>query len=349
MKNKGIHFVFLFAAIFMSDKKIFAQNFGYTFVDWDDISLLENNTVKCDTAILIITNRKYDPINNNKKYFGDEIDSHGKLTYLIACCDNNKWTIFVKETFEDAMRSININNDFLFFVHGDGQTFPNLLDRCIRIDRLYNVNIIAFDWPSKKSDFSKIRNYFNSKKNAKRSVSDFGKSLKHIQDFRAENRSTNDSIHYTLFFHSLGNYILEKFIKSPLNSSVTENLFDNILLNAPAVKQKRHRRWVEKMNFQKRIYITSNKKDFTLNGARLITFRRQLGERLKKPLARNANYINFRNLVYQKHNYFLDLQPASIYPSLSFFYRTLFHGRCLDLEEKSKFRKRKDGLGYDIL
>jgi hypothetical protein len=348
-KSRCIQSIFLIAIIFICDTKIAAQPIGYTYLNWDDITLVENNASPCDTSMVIITNRKYDPLNKGKEFLSNQIDPDGKLTYLIASCNNNQWTCSVRENFEEAMKSTKISNDFLFFVNGAGQTFPDLLDKCIRIDRLYDVNIIAFDWPSKEPGYSRIRTFYNAKKKARQSVFDFSETLLLLQNYKAGNKNLNKDIHFTLFMHSLGNHILEKFIESPLSNSLRANLFDNVLLNAAAVKQKNHRNWVEKMNFQNRIFITSNKKDYVLNGARLITFRRQLGERVKKPLAKNANYINFRNLVYLKHNYFIELPLLSSKPSLHYFYNTIFHGGSLKFEEGSRFKKRKDGLGYDIL
>jgi hypothetical protein len=324
------------------------QHSGYTFLSWENISLLEGPAVPSDTNIILITNRKFDPHSKDKAYFGNEIDPEGKLRYLVASCNNNKWTISLKETLEEAISLTKVSRDYLFFIHGDGQTLPDVLDRCIRIERLYAINVIAFDWPSKIPDFSRMRNFYNSKRNAKRSVTALEESLIEFGNYISQNGKNHDIIHSTLFVHSLGNFIIKKFVDNSTAISA-KTKFDNILLNAPAVKQKKHRKWVEKLNFQKKIYITSNKKDRTLYGAHLITFRRQLGERLRKPLAKNAIYINFLNLVGKRHNYYLDLPLLERYPSISFFYKSIFHGEYLDPEYKARFKKRKDGLGYDIL
>jgi hypothetical protein len=328
---------------------IHAQFSGYTFLSWEGISLVDHHEADSDTNIIVITNRKFDPHNKDKIYFGNEIDPEGKLRYVVASCNSNQWTLQVKESFEEAIKSSRGGKDFLFFVHGDGQTLPNVLDRCIRIDRLYSVNVIAFDWPSKVPDYSRTRNFYNSRKNAEQSVPDFAESLLKFRNYRALQENRSDTIHASLFVHSLGNHILRKYMETSFDSTLKGSLFDNIILNAPAVSQKGHNEWIERLNFQQRIYITSNQKDRTLYGAHLITFSRLLGEKLGKPLAGNAHYINFKNLVGKRHNYYLELTLLKDQPGIRFFYHTVFHGAYMDPQNKARFQKRKDGLGYDIL
>jgi esterase/lipase superfamily enzyme len=339
--------LFFIAVFLISYINAKAQSSGYTFLTWDNISLGSTDPELSDTNIIIITNRKFDP--QSKKFFlTNEVDPEGKLRFIVASCKENQWKVCFRESFKEAMQFIQVKNDFLFLVHGDGKTFPDLLDRCIRTERLYSLNLVVFDWPSRIPDYSRMRNFFNSKRNAKKSVNGFKEALMEFDNYTSGNKKEGDTIHYSLFVHSLGNRILKAAVENNLDSSIKMK-FDNVIMNAPAVQQKKHKAWVGSMGFQKRIYITSNQKDRTLYGAHLITFRRQLGEKLRKPLAKNANYINFRNLVNNKHNYYLDLMLFSEHPTIKDFYHSLFHGEFLDPENKSIFKIRKDGLGYDIL
>jgi hypothetical protein len=344
----SLRVIFFIALFLICNASVNAQTAGYTFLTWENISLETTDSGISDTNIVIITNRKFDAQNKDGFFFGNEIDSDGKLRYLVASCNQNKWRICLKESFEQAMQSIKINNDFLFIVHGDGKTFPNLLDRSIRTERLYGLNLLVFDWPSKVPGYSRMKNYFNSRRNAGVSINAFKEALKIFGNYRLANTTINDTIHCSLFVHSLGNYILKGLVENSMDTSIKME-FDNLIMNAPAVQQKGHKSWVGKMNFQKRIYITSNQKDRTLYGAHIVTFRRQLGEKLRKPLADNASYINFKNLVGKKHNYYLDLELFSDHPSIREFYKDIFHGEYLDPLNKLRFKVRKDGLGYDIL
>jgi hypothetical protein len=337
-----------FLALFLFSVNASAQNSGYTFLSWEDISLVAKNSVASDTNIIIITSRNFDGLNKDGRFLGNEIDPDGKLRYLVASCNRNSWSVCMKESFHEAMNCIKVNNDFLFLVHGDGKTFPDLLDRCIRTDRLYGLTMVVFDWPSRIPGYSRMRNYFNSRRNANASISSLKDALTIFENYRTENRPVKDTLHYSLFVHSLGNIILKGLVGESMNRSLHQK-FDNVIMNAPAVKQKKHSVWVSKMDFQKRIYITSNQKDRTLYGAHIITFQKQLGEKLRKPLAKNAHYINLKNLVGKKHNYYLDLELFSQQPGIKTFYKDLFHGKELDPLNKEKFKSRKDGLGYDLL
>ena len=54
-------------------------------------------------------------------------------------------------------------------------------------------------------------------------------------------------------------------------------LFSNIIVNAAAVKQHNHDKWLEKIHLQERIYVTMNDEDRPLHGAMLLRLAKQLG------------------------------------------------------------------------
>jgi hypothetical protein len=126
-------------------------------------------------------------------------------------------------------------------------------------------------------------------------------------------------------------------------------------MNAAAVNQDFHNKWVEKLNFQQHIYITSNKQDFNLKGVRIFTKDgKQLGEKVKHPLAQNAVYINFTKAVGFRfptgttHTYFIGKVPEKSLNIRNFF-STILHGNSIDLNNTHHFEKRKDNLGYNII
>jgi hypothetical protein len=158
-----------------------------------------------------------------------------------------------------------------------------------------------------------------------------------------------------MLFHSLGNLYMKKLIKQNLQSGLPESLFDNIILNAAAVNQENHKEWVEKLRIQDQLYITCNKQDFNLKGVRIFTSDgKQLGEKIKSPLAINATYIQFNKSVGfrfptgQTHTYFIGKIPA-VNNNVKACYYDLFHGSNPNLGNENKFMTRKDGLGYEIL
>jgi hypothetical protein len=92
----------------------------------------------------------------------------------------------------------------------------------------------------------------------------------------------------SLIFHSMGNHIIRNISQSELISYLPQHLFSNIILNAAAVRQHNHAKWLEKLNIQKRIYITINDEDFTLHGAMILRLSKQLGLGYKDGMATNA-------------------------------------------------------------
>jgi hypothetical protein len=80
----------------------------------------------------------------------------------------------------------------------------------------------------------------------------------------------------------------------------------------------------------------------------------QLGVSPVKPIAANATYISFTKVVGFKippgpsHTYFLGSTLAGS-ENIRKFHTNIFHGNEVKLNDKSMFRLRDDGLGYDIL
>ena len=176
-----------------------------------------------------------------------------------------------------------------------------------------------------------------------------------IQELKQARYLRGKMINVSLFMHSLGNYYLERVVKDSLLSGLNEDLFDNLIINAAAVNQKGHVEWVDHLNIQKRIYITSNKQDFNLNGLRVFTkARKQLGERLKLPLSENAEYVNFTKAIrflfppQSTHTYFRG-RITNESENIKQIYFNLFHGENINLNDTTFFIQRRDGLGYDVL
>ena len=49
----------------------------------------------------------------------------------------------------------------------------------------------------------------------------------------------------------MGNYVLQKYIEKGYSVKSKYKLFNNIILNSSAVKQKDHAAWVEQLKYQK--------------------------------------------------------------------------------------------------
>ncbi|MFN3405247.1 MAG: hypothetical protein ACK40G_14200 [Cytophagaceae bacterium] len=320
--------LFLLGAILFSFINVFGQlrEPGNTYVDWDKIKIDSSYVpAKEDTSIIIITNRKFENTKHIK--FSHDLQQEEKIHYLVAYWKNNEWIITCKNDFEQTTHSLTFHDDVLLYVHGDGKRFTDVLEAGIRMKKLYSVSYIAFDWPTRVDGLSSMENFYTSKKKLKRSKKCFEKFMLDFQSYR-RNYEIDDR-NYTLLLHSLGNEFMRQYILSDAEKP-SDILFDNIIMNAPAVKQRKHAKWVQKINFQKSIYITSNKRDFVLTGAKLITLQNQLGEKYRKPLAKNAEYIKFDIIAGRKHNYFLDMELLNTHSNIYQFYNTLFHSNEIE-------------------
>ncbi len=313
------------------------DNYNGTNLKWAEDLQYKNS----DTSIIMITVRN--KIGGSPKFFSDKSICSDQYTTLICLWKNPDWYIMEVASLEVALQKSGCTKEVVTFVHGDGKDFPLAINRATDIRLLFDIPVIAFDVPSLLPESNKIRNFYNSKRNYKESVDLFATYLRALGKIKENQPNLN----FVLHMHSLGNYVyMESLKQNRLNDCPV--VFETILMNAAAVKQKRHRRWLEKSNIQKNIYITYNKKDHTLNGAHLITFRKQLGERLKKPLAGNAQYINFQNIANKEHNYYRNTGLFKSYPNIKQFYMDILHGELIPLEDKSRFSQRNDGKGFDI-
>ena len=131
----------------------------------------------------------------------------------------------------------------------------------------------------------------------------------------------------------------------------TPLLFDNVIINAAAVEQKNHTKWVEQLQFQKNIFINSNRRDFNLNGLRISTKHgKQLGQKVTHPFASNAVYFDFTKSVGFRiptgpsHTYFIGKIPERN-KNICLIYSEMLHGHMPDLADETRFTKRRKSSG----
>ncbi len=308
-----------------------------------------------DSIVFVITNKICDSLQNRLCVFKNYIDFGNSLRCYLLDSSKTVSNCHQINGIENLNEILNCDKDILLFIHGDGKTTNDAVIRGLAIQNLYDVKVIVFSWPSKMKNENGIKNFKNSKKNIELGIGKFKEMLLQIQELKKKRDFQTAKIHISLFMHSLGNYYMERLVKDSLLGDLDDNLFDNIILNAAAVNEKEHSKWINKLHIQKRIYITSNKQDFNLNGVRIFTkSRKQLGERLKLPISENANYINFTKAIgfmfptHLTHTYFLG-GITKEKENVNQFYFNLFHGEKIELNDSTSFIRRNDGLGYNIL
>jgi len=306
-------------------------------------------------TIYIITNRTIDTTCKNLS-FNNDVNENTQLTFLKVTLNKSEKIISHLLNYDDFMAQVcSKTSDWLLFVHGDSKTYEQSVKRGFDIQKTHNINVIVFSWPSKASDLTGLKNLNNSKHNVLKSMYHFNELLAFMDSFKKTNKAFNENAKLSMLLHSLGNLYLENMVGEPAIERKSDNIFENVIINSAAVNQKMHKDWVEKINLQKRIYITNNKSDFNLKGKHIFSKDgNQLGEKAKKPIAENANYVQFSKAVGFRfptgttHTFFIGNVPNKS-QNIRDFYFDAFHGDQIDFSDQSQFIKRKKGVGYDII
>jgi esterase/lipase superfamily enzyme len=219
--------------------------------------------------------------------------------------------IFIREQEQMRVRKQNC----LFFVHGFNTSFEGALEIGYALESIYAVKVILFSWPSNgaetRSALDRSRGVLSYKSDQREAAESIGaldrcfEALKYYLDKYSEQACRQS---FNLAFHSMGNYILERLLRSDLYSGET-SFFDNICLLAADVNNLAHENWVDRLYYRKRLYITINENDFALAASRAkfgVQQLARLGHWIKNLNARNAFYLDLTEKVGISHSYFID-------------------------------------------
>jgi hypothetical protein len=198
-----------------------------------------------------------------------------------------------------------------------------------------------FDWPT---EYYALR---KTARNARKVTPNFALSVNELSEIFVK-RKINSNL--SIIFHSMGNHIARNIVRKDYLDDLPENVFKNVILNAAAVKQRNHRKWVDKLDIQDRIYIVSNRDDLPLKGVMILRMSTPLGAKYTGTLSEKANYINFSGIAGRDHNLFLGrTQAEEQYPDIYDFYFSLFNGQEIDLNDHYEFVDVTNGSRYSIL
>jgi hypothetical protein len=320
--------VFLLVANFLCAQK--GPYLDYTHCSWNKIQFVKGYLPDADTGVVFVSTRNYFP--GKDEFLSVDYDTSTTLHYFNIYFKKNSWVCVPRENLQEAMNAVSKKEHAVVFVEGFGKTFPGNVDRATRFARCYNVTTIMFDWPTFDPRYRRIKNFKMTRRNSQKVAKAFSFFLSELDEFK----NKQNFKHISIILHSMGNLLLQHSVKNNY-IKLKDTLFENIVLNAACVPQRKHKQWVEKINIQQRIYITRNNHDKTLNGAKLITFRRQLGERARGPYALNATYINFSAVLDMEHNYFLYTGVLKAHPNIKAVYNDIFFGRQVIFTDKREF------------
>ena len=285
---------------------------------------------RSEEHVFVVTNRQLVSSSDNQLVFEPRPSSIISHHYFIAQEKEGSWIYSPQSSLQELLNNDWRYQDLLVFIHGDGKDLQSAVERAFEVQQLYKVNVLVYAWPSRDPSLGAIANYKNSRQNIESSTATMADFLESLRKFSEESQQLQQQ-KLTLFLHSLGNYYLETLVQEGYADHFSDPFVDNLILNAAAVEQKGHAKWLEKVHFGKRVIVNSNDDDISLTGLRVLTkLGRQLGESAGEDLAGNATYVDFTSIVGFRgmgpsHSYYFAEKIVKI-SEVKDFYSKLFHG-----------------------
>lgn len=287
-----------------------------------------------ENKILLVTNRG---VRRNRKGATLFKNRMTKSSHRLRCAEVNKGSKRRKYALslvdqgneqDHITHAVASGNDrpWVIFVHGNNQTLDKNLEKCFKMRALYDVNVLAFSWPSvhhgKISGLlkyiprqpnvgvyaarqlkNKIKQYRKAKINAELSAPDLVNALKMAKlALEAASRKAN------FVSHSLGNYVVAN--ATALKDSLSA--FDSVLLHQADAENENHRVWVDAMGKGQRVVVTTNEKDKILEISNIYNHKslknKRLGNVKKEQNDGSPIYKDFtgaRNIGLTGHTIFL--------------------------------------------
>jgi hypothetical protein len=140
-----------------------------------------------------------------------------------------------------------------------------------------------------------------------------------------------------LLAHSLGNFLVESYIRNPIFTTETR-IFDNIIFHQADVDAGRHTEWIDRVAVGQRLYVTINESDNILKASDMVNPAR-LGKTLEGLTASRPIYVDFTggDNVRRSHNLFLGVENNE---KIRGFFRRVFTGQRGEVVEGFKYDAR---------
>lgn len=268
------------------------ESFNDYLAQWKKIIYIDKPILEAKESFIIVSNREFYP--DSSVLMSDFLPKKSVLKYVFCQIKDQICYITLFQNLKDILDVFKQKNDknFLVFIHGDGRTFPRLVENSTKMVQLYPINLIAFDYPSKKMNKSPISNYYLSKKNIRNSLDQFHQFVLELEEGLINHVKTS------LMSHSLGGYFIANYLKKFENHFILQQkpIFENLILMLSAVKSKNHIHWIDKP-IAKKNYVLFNQKDIVLKTAEILSFSNFLGTSFGKKMDPKTNYIDITQLA----------------------------------------------------
>lgn len=218
-------------------------------------------------------------------------------------------------------------DNIILFIHGRGK-HPDKAHRQrlladMEVD--YSAKVLMFHWPSWKGLFG------FPEAEARAAAPAFRDALIQLQTYRLQHPRRLDGIRFTLLTQSMGSLVLEESViqSSP---ATLKNLFDTIVISAPASPTSGHRQWVDPLALSSQLFIMSHSHDPVLGSAELHTRAACLGKSWpsqEQGFAQQAVYLDVTH-AWVVHRYYLH-RYLKRSPNLQRFYDRVLNGLPAEL------------------
>lgn len=302
-----------------------------------------------DGKIIFITNRNVRSGVDDHRLFGDDLNEKGGDDLNLALVEprGEGWKFELltdpdgggdpenpvsRQVFEGIMDLAETNPDrrrWALFVHGFNQSIVKNLKKCQEL-AAHGLNVIIFSWPSNPGPnadriLAKLAEYKRAQRNARRSVLALERVMEKVCGHIDELTSDKRQLQLALVVHSLGNFLLEEYVRSRHFNRNTR-AFDTILLNQADADNKDHAEWVETLTQDSRVCVTINESDKTLALSKKINGSR-LGNTLRRLDARDVTYMDFTGGKGVGKSHRPWNEPGKDNPAVHGFFLAVFHGR----------------------
>ena len=296
--------------------------------------------------IVVISNRNVNEAANDDRVFGEQPNAKGLDEIRVATAiytAENQWLVNLlpepdnlevsnvpsRQLFEQILTDIKTGvrqSNWVFYIHGFNQSFRSSLDACQEISQAYGVDVINFSWPSNPGGFV-TDEYKQARQAAKASSNALDRTLEKLANYltnRTFEEISNCTISLNLLIHSLGNYLVENFVREPIFSDEI-GIFDNIIFHQADVDNRGHHEWIDKIEYGKRLYATINENDSALKASNAIN-RARLGNTASLLNSERMTYIDFTDAknVNNKHGLFRGVPDNE---TLNQFFQMVFTGK----------------------